>query len=45
MNCLCIKNPINATFYLEWLRDFPVYCKIKLQKNNDLQCYNFTYSP
>ena len=42
MNYSLIKNPINTHLYLQLPRDFPVYCNIKLQKNDDLQCYHLT---
>ena len=32
MNCLRIKNLINTPLHLQLSRDFPVYCKIRLQK-------------
>ena len=32
MDCLLIKNSINTPLHLQFLRDFPVYCKIRLQK-------------
>ena len=31
MNCLLIENPINTPLYLEFSRDFPVYCKIMIE--------------